>query len=149
LLTVHWIDPGNGSNLPFTASSFSVVLSFFSNPFLVRRTVSFICTFVGGLCHPLFLSSSSFKPPPFSFQVGSIGDPEDGGSGVLPLDWSDWVAEFLRRLLSTLHNLEPSSESPSSSGTFFMAGGSMFRPMLELLFGRLTLPLYKQVGDTA
>jgi hypothetical protein len=79
--------------------------------------------------------------------VGSIGDPEDGGSGVLPLDWSDWVAEFLRRLLSTLHNLEPSSESTSSSGTFFMAGGSMFRPMLELLFGRLTLPLYKQVGN--
>lgn len=78
--------------------------------------------------------------------MGTIGDPEDGGSGVLPLDWSDWVAEFLRRLLATLQNLEPSSAATSASGTFFMSGGSMFRPMLELLFGRLTLPLYKQVG---
>lgn len=79
--------------------------------------------------------------------MGTIGDPADGGSGVLPLDWSDWVAELLRRLLATLQNLEPSSGTAGAAagGTFFMSGGSMFRPMLELLFGRLTLPLYKQV----
>lgn len=123
---------------------FSVVLLFSSNRFVsYRSTISQLFFLPYGI---LLL-----KPPEgrIFLQVGSIGDPEDGGSGVLPLDWSDWVAEFLRRLLSTLHNLEPSSESTSSSGTFFMAGGSMFRPMLELLFGRLTLPLYKQVGETA
>lgn len=79
-------------------------------------------------------------------QVGVVGDPADGGSGVLPLDWSEWVAEFLQRLLFTLQSLEPVTGATSSVGTFLVSGGSMYRPMLKLLFARLTLPLYEQVG---
>jgi hypothetical protein len=44
-------------------------------------------------------------------QVGVLGDESDGGSTALPLDWSQWLNEFLSRLFTLLVHLEPSSQS--------------------------------------
>jgi len=44
-------------------------------------------------------------------QIGVLGDESDGGSAVLPLDWSQWLNEFLSRLFTLLVHLEPSSQS--------------------------------------
>ncbi|CAK9879125.1 unnamed protein product [Sphagnum jensenii] len=43
--------------------------------------------------------------------VGVLGDQSDGGSDVLPIDWSDWLNEFLSHLFTLLVHLEPSSKS--------------------------------------
>jgi proteasome activator subunit 4 len=43
--------------------------------------------------------------------IGVLGDESDGGSTVLPLDWSQWLNEFLSRLFTLLVHLEPSSQS--------------------------------------
>jgi len=43
--------------------------------------------------------------------VGVLGDQSDGGSDVLPIDWSDWLNEFLSHLFTLLVHLESSSKS--------------------------------------
>ncbi|KAL2630922.1 hypothetical protein R1flu_015608 [Riccia fluitans] len=85
--------------------------------------------------------------------VGVVGDVADGGTLVLPIDWSQWLDEFLSRLFMLLVHLEPSGQQMDtgldngydlSSSTFLMQGGSLYHSVIELLFGRLTRPLYLQ-----
>ncbi|BBN11909.1 proteasome activator subunit 4 [Marchantia polymorpha subsp. ruderalis] len=85
--------------------------------------------------------------------VGVVGDVADGGSLVLPIDWSEWLDEFLSRLFTLLVHLEPSGQQLDtglddgyylSSSTFLMQEGSFYHSVIELLFGRLTKPLYLQ-----
>lgn len=40
-----------------------------------------------------------------------LGDQSDGGSDVVPIDWLDWLNEFLSHLFTLLVHLEPSSKS--------------------------------------
>ncbi|CAM6088632.1 unnamed protein product [Calypogeia fissa] len=85
--------------------------------------------------------------------VGIVGDLADGGSLALPIDWSQWLDEFLSRLFVLLVHLEPSSQQIDTtlddgydlaSSTFLMQAGSFYNSVVELLFGRLTRPLYQQ-----
>ncbi|XP_030510488.2 proteasome activator subunit 4 [Cannabis sativa] len=64
--------------------------------------------------------------------------------------FSEWLDEFLCRLFSLLLHLEPSSvvneglHSSSTSGTFLVEDGPYYFCMLEILFGRLSQPLFNQ-----
>lgn len=64
--------------------------------------------------------------------------------------FSEWLDEFLCRLFSLLQHLEPCSvlnegaPSSTTSGTFLVDDGPYYFCMLEILFGKLSRPLYKQ-----
>lgn len=77
--------------------------------------------------------------------VGLIGNRADGGSTSLPLDWSVWLDEFLSRILALLSHLEGNQKAASRSFLMEEGSGSTFRPLLELIFCRLTPPLLQQV----
>ncbi|XP_024018767.1 proteasome activator subunit 4 [Morus notabilis] len=74
--------------------------------------------------------------------------------GELPfmpvIRFSEWLDEFLCRLFSLLLHLEPSSvineglHSSATSGTFLVEDGPYYYCMLEILFGRLSQPLFNQ-----
>ncbi|XP_024522024.1 proteasome activator subunit 4 [Selaginella moellendorffii] len=85
--------------------------------------------------------------------VGSIGEITDGGSSVLSMDWSQWLDEFLSRLFVLLRHVESGTHtgdinlgegSHKSSSTFLMQEHSLYSTLIELLFGRLTRPLFQQ-----
>ncbi|KAL3680307.1 hypothetical protein R1sor_023263 [Riccia sorocarpa] len=85
--------------------------------------------------------------------IGVVGDVADGGSLLLPIDWSQWLDEFLSRLFMLFVHLEPSVQQMDtgldngydlSSSTFLMRGESFYHSVIEQLFGRLTRPLYLQ-----
>ncbi|KAL6203633.1 hypothetical protein ACLB2K_027333 [Fragaria x ananassa] len=75
----------------------------------------------------------------------------DDEVSVMPMiRFSEWLDEFFCRLFSLLLHLEPSSvtneglHSSATSGTFLVEDGPYYYCMLEILFGRLSKPLYNQ-----
>lgn len=82
-----------------------------------------------------------------------LGGSEEGGNVLLPMDWSLWLDEFLSRFFVLLVHLEPSTQSGDVgvddgfariSHSFLLQRGSVCHAMIELLFGRLTKPLFRQ-----
>lgn len=87
--------------------------------------------------------------------VGTLSESESGASGggaAVPLPWGEWVDGVLERVFSLLENCDPgtggarhggggTADGPgtaaASESTFLMYSTSMFRPAMELLFGRL------------
>lgn len=51
----------------------------------------------------------------FTVQVGVIGEVEDGGSGILPVDWSTWTEEILSRIFALLRHLSADSAMGGAS----------------------------------
>lgn len=85
--------------------------------------------------------------------LGKLGSENDATGLVLSIDWSEWLDDFLSRLFTLLLHIEPSSQSVEavendrvhlSSNSFLVQGGSFYPSMLELLFARLTKPLFEQ-----
>lgn len=93
--------------------------------------------------------------------VGTLTDPDEeepGGAGgacggaQLPLAWGEWVDAVLGRVFNLLENCDPGTggsrhggggtadgpgNAANSESTFLMYSSSMFRPAMELLFGRM------------
>ncbi|BFG33636.1 hypothetical protein CerSpe_199100 [Prunus speciosa] len=82
--------------------------------------------------------------------MSSLDDDIDELSVMPMIQFSEWLDEFLCRLFSLLLHLEPSSvtneglHSSATSGTFLVEEGPYYYCMLEILFGRLSRPLYNQ-----
>lgn len=75
---------------------------------------------------------------------------DDEGPKILQtINYSEWIDEFFSRLFSLLHHLEPRSvlnedaNISTSSGTFLVENNHYFA-MLEVVFGRLSKPLFMQ-----
>ncbi|PIA58294.1 hypothetical protein AQUCO_00500316v1 [Aquilegia coerulea] len=82
--------------------------------------------------------------------IGEVNENEDGQSILPAISFSEWLDEFLCRLFSLLQHLEPSSvlnegfHTSATSGTFLVEDGPYYFCMLEVLFGKLSRPLYIQ-----
>lgn len=85
--------------------------------------------------------------------LGRVGNGDEGSSSLLSVDWSQWLDDFLSRLFTLLLHLEPSNHSVEAaqnngpnflSKSFLVQGGSFYFSTLELLFSRLTKPLFEQ-----
>ncbi|XP_015881496.3 proteasome activator subunit 4 isoform X1 [Ziziphus jujuba] len=80
----------------------------------------------------------------------SLDDDIDSLPFMPMLRFSEWLDEFLCRLFSLLLHLEPSSvmnegiHLSALSGTFLVEDGPYYYCMLEILFARLSKPLYNQ-----
>ncbi|CAN8259509.1 unnamed protein product [Cochlearia groenlandica] len=78
---------------------------------------------------------------------------EDGADDLSIMSmgsFSEWLDEFLCRLIALLQHLEPNSvineglSSSATSGTFLVEDGPYYYCMLEILLGRLSGSLYSQ-----
>lgn len=82
--------------------------------------------------------------------LASLNDNIDELPSLPMICFSEWLDEFLCRLFSLLLHLEPSSvineglHSSATSGTFLVEDGPYYYCMLEILFGRLSQPLFNQ-----
>ncbi|KAF3453245.1 hypothetical protein FNV43_RR03685 [Rhamnella rubrinervis] len=82
--------------------------------------------------------------------LASLDDNIDSLPFMPMLRFSEWLDEFLCRLFSLLLHLEPSSvvneglHSSATSGTFLVEDGPYYYCMLEILFARLSKPMYNQ-----
>ncbi|KAH7293640.1 hypothetical protein KP509_28G034600 [Ceratopteris richardii] len=76
----------------------------------------------------------------------------DDSSSLLVIDWSKWLDEFLGRLFSLLLHLESDNhihaavegEKPLFGKSFLVRNDSFYQSVLQVLFSRLTLNLYRQ-----
>ncbi|KFK38668.1 hypothetical protein AALP_AA3G144500 [Arabis alpina] len=79
-----------------------------------------------------------------------LDDSSDDLSFMTMASFSQWLDEFLCRLIALLQHLEPNSvineglSSSATSGTFLVEDGPYYYCMLEILLGRLSGPLYSQ-----
>ncbi|VVA97480.1 unnamed protein product [Arabis nemorensis] len=79
-----------------------------------------------------------------------LDDNSDDLSFMTMASFSEWLDEFLCRLIALLQHLEPNSvineglSSSATSGTFLVEDGPYYYCMLEILLGRLSGPLYSQ-----
>ncbi|KAK1310134.1 hypothetical protein QJS10_CPA08g01897 [Acorus calamus] len=82
--------------------------------------------------------------------LASLDDSEGGPTFLQTINFSEWLEEFFCRLFSLLRHLESSSvldeatHTSTMSGTFLVEDGPQYFCMLEILFGKLSKPLYKQ-----
>ncbi|XP_077217554.1 proteasome activating protein 200 isoform X2 [Tasmannia lanceolata] len=82
--------------------------------------------------------------------LAALEDNENGPAFLSIINFSEWLDEFLCRLFSLLLHLEPSSvlnegtHTSLTSGTFLVEDGPYYFCMLEVLFGKLSKPLYSQ-----
>ncbi|XP_024015525.1 proteasome activator subunit 4 isoform X2 [Eutrema salsugineum] len=79
-----------------------------------------------------------------------LDDSSDDLSFMTMASFSEWLDEFLCRLIALLQHLEPHSvinedlSSSATSGTFLVEDGPYYYCMLEILLGRLSGSLYSQ-----
>ncbi|BBN03450.1 proteasome activator subunit 4 [Marchantia polymorpha subsp. ruderalis] len=75
-----------------------------------------------------------------------LGSNDSGPGGTLPIDWSEWVGNFLERLFTLLVNLEPISQSAEVEPDlgFLMEEGSHYSSLLMLLFQKVTTSVYNE-----
>jgi proteasome activator subunit 4 len=79
-----------------------------------------------------------------------LDDSSDDLSFMTMASFSEWLDEFLCRLIALLQHLEPNSvineglSSSATSGTFLVEDGPYYYCMLEILLGRLSGSLYNQ-----
>uniref|UniRef100_A0A1J3I7C0 Proteasome activator subunit 4 n=1 Tax=Noccaea caerulescens TaxID=107243 RepID=A0A1J3I7C0_NOCCA len=79
-----------------------------------------------------------------------LDDSSDDLSFMTMASFSEWLDEFLCRLIALLQHLEPHSvtneglSSSATSGTFLIEDGPYYYCMLEILLGRLSGSLYSQ-----
>ncbi|CAA7016339.1 unnamed protein product [Microthlaspi erraticum] len=79
-----------------------------------------------------------------------LDDSSDDLSFMTMASFSEWLDEFLCRLITLLQHLEPNSvtneglSSSATSGTFLIEDGPYYYCMLEILLGRLSGSLYSQ-----
>ncbi|KAL1204884.1 Proteasome activator subunit 4 [Cardamine amara subsp. amara] len=79
-----------------------------------------------------------------------LDDSSDDLSFMTMASFSEWLDEFLCRLIALLQHLEPQSvlneglSSAATSGTFLVEDGPYYYCMLEILLGRLSGSLYNQ-----
>ncbi|KAF3511494.1 hypothetical protein F2Q69_00003350 [Brassica cretica] len=79
-----------------------------------------------------------------------LDDSSDDISIMTMASFSEWLDEFLCRLIALLQHLEPNSvineglSSSATSGTFLVEDGPYYYCMLEILLGRLSGSLYSQ-----
>ncbi|CAH2053834.1 unnamed protein product [Thlaspi arvense] len=79
-----------------------------------------------------------------------LDDSSDDLSFMTMASFSEWLDEFLCRLIALLQHLEPNSvineglSSSAASGTFLVEDGPYYYCMLEILLGRLSGSLYSQ-----
>ncbi|KAK9269629.1 hypothetical protein L1049_001406 [Liquidambar formosana] len=82
--------------------------------------------------------------------MATLEDNSDELPFMSTIHFSEWLDEFFCRLFSLLLHLEPSSvlneglHSSATSGTFLVEDGPYYFCMLEILLGRLSMPLYNQ-----
>ncbi|WZZ42425.1 hypothetical protein YC2023_038684 [Brassica napus] len=82
--------------------------------------------------------------------VAVLDDSSDDISIMTMASFSEWLDEFLCRLIALLQHLEPNSvineglSSSATSGTFLVEDGPYYYCMLEILLGRLSGSLYSQ-----
>ncbi|KAJ7527156.1 hypothetical protein O6H91_16G039400 [Diphasiastrum complanatum] len=120
--------------------------------------IDYKCLVVDAMFHTL-LGLDANDPPKtlatlqFYCSVLSSVEPLIGETIFLPIDWSLWLDEFLGRVFVLLVHLESNTELGDvslsdglylSSRTFLMQEQSLWTSLLELLFSRLSTPLFRQ-----